>query len=1842
MTVNVIPNTFWKKDVIAEGINVTSAFADLANSTDDTFKLAGGKTAANAFVLSGSVPPNPTYGAGALRRGTLRLYSSAIETEYNREPLMVVGYAIDKNIQLREGGYSFALSGGSGTNIVGDKLALYNSIPYTTVPTLTEEFEGDVEGLGIINRMGNNSNVTLGDPYLTETGIKAVLKSQGRTTNERRMKYIRQVLKPTTYKMRKGGPQIQPVLIVESNTRTVRPEHGADAEPLGDRQANANEQGSSTSDAYSGRVTVRRYPIEFIDNNIRRFTFEDAGNFQKLGVGALDAVARDFCYGNHDIDPKHIKWGSKTSATADLDGNPAASKGNTILSDIYATRDFSNPYDASDTNPIIMTNIELSTEKSLNGGQSLRMYHNWGYSVNNTTIQNQIEESGNLNPQCARASLYNIPFPPMPFDVGMSTVSANDDTKNFGDARAVMPEIQVALNITKMEPNILLNLNAGENYATDPAYLYYTKHSSGSSFFSKVEASLLRCVCVTFSNYKPKATHTTLDKFLDYGLTNYYDGKDSDNIVGGVIFTRWNIDGAGNSGESSGSQSQGNNMYAYALPVTRIPQQQITNPVSYTLLSGGMARVNAGDDELAACNSLVWGSPAADSPASDDEMRYAELPMNSWVTMRCFTDVFQYNNTGSATKRPYAASSSTNPTVASGTRGVPMRIIFETDAESEQIVTEGASAPLLVSGTVFESTTRNLPFLDIFFPAGAGSVAGDNNWSIFDNPEYFPKHMTIWAQNYCWIDGGDNTTPWKFGEQTLYPEGASRELELFIDSIKLLNYGPTVKSVNQDSVMNFAPTSHFSPVSTGFNSSDAIYRHSWVNSSPIDLTGNVTFTGADGGSITGFDAGVFTGGGNVNGTYGNLETGSDYTVSPDTASVDAILEVVISSGPAAATVTIDGEDGLGYSVGDTFRILGGSCGGSDGVDDILVDVATINSYPTGTIVDDGLLDATMLDMHGTVTVTSANAGIAGTNAISHFTGLYGFVMSGTAIGSATESVVFTAPGTLDPYANRANFFEYNTGQNMVFGFDSVDDIPIADSAGQTGYVLANDFTTYDWSGVSGDALLPRKAVGQPDAADDVRGDGLAASGAIFSRNHTDVNFWPNVGVSGYKIVAGGDMFIGGPGLYDLGAGTSPFNNVSGCAFLVDDDGTDLVGDSINLGTGTNPFLSSDGFRQKGFTYFNVSGTTTDVPFPPPLFDDGGEVAWGKRESVLCSTKITTIPAMVNMNTSSDDNLSDNQIMVQDPSIFNFENPNETYVIYLMGGEPNTTAGAGPANFLKFRKGNLTLADEPEGNIITFTSNLRNSSAGEVFIKEQNIDRLWVGPEKLWLTMMFDTPPTLSNRTYSSFCTINQVPSSGTLSAASGTTFNESQYSYNLGAIAAGGESGIYTNLWDLVPVEENSTLITDVDYGFGALDVENGTGGYILYGGVQPSSYNFFNFNDIGNNYSPGDNIPLVLYLSPDTSSVAPHSATFYSDDFTTVPEKVPTMYWEFVDDPPLAVQLQVGPLHNLSDGDVDLYELTTEDINALNFTWSEGNADDVWYRMLMVSEAPIVDKYHGATLWLPLNESVTNYEVSPTYKVYNPTTQASTTLDNSVTGVGDDVRGVLEGQAGFAPQLSTTVDGKITVPYATNAGLKDKTEFTLVVHWTPSAADQGNVRYVVTQSDDYADTEDNFHLYKNASDKIVVELGDDIALTGSKTITCDGSQPASIILTLNTGSAHPNKAHLYVDGAWQDSSTGTTNAQGNNDFVLGGRYVASTYTGSTGLVEEVLIYDKAHHVPNVNTDFVLATDDYPDYTGLTSAGVNNITYNARLLVADYHNFRGYNKRELGWSNQTSWRTTTL
>ena len=221
-----------------------------------------------------------------------------------------------------------------------------------------------------------------------------------------------------------------------------------------------------------------------------------------------------------DLDNRGIiQFIDQTSAGPELDSNPGASENNTIFSDVSSTQMMTNPYEATEDSPLVYTAVSLSTEHSTNNGQSLKFYHNWGHSQYNNLIQNQLGKDNNLNPQVMRASIYNIPMPPLPFDVGMNTVDNDSGVYMYGDMHAVVPEIQMSMFVNKLSPNVPLNISGGANYSSQAIRPFSTNGGEGGGTiakgsFTESENSFLRSITVTFSNYKPKSIHTTLDQFL--------------------------------------------------------------------------------------------------------------------------------------------------------------------------------------------------------------------------------------------------------------------------------------------------------------------------------------------------------------------------------------------------------------------------------------------------------------------------------------------------------------------------------------------------------------------------------------------------------------------------------------------------------------------------------------------------------------------------------------------------------------------------------------------------------------------------------------------------------------------------------------------------------------------------------------------------------------------------------------------------------------------------------------------------------------------------------------------------------------------------------------------------------------------------------------------------------------------------------------------------------------------------------------------------------------------------------------------------------------------------------
>jgi|TARA_X000001382_G_scaffold45392_2_gene30647 hypothetical protein len=1732
-------NTFYKKEFVTDVFNVNPQFKDLTQANNTT--KAGNKFTvgtvldSNLAYLNGLCADYPDYGSGELVGGFLQLYNSSIDFQDGRSVPEIAGFRTQPDITPVEGQYFLATDSGSivGSgvgDIVGNRVTAFDSRPVSQIPFAYDSFEGITELNGVTKITGGSITQYVG-PYISFEKWPAFLKWAGLEAGD-----INAGIQSSGIEVMSGTNGVQIGYKIYINKSSGRHSYSIRSKL---------DEFTFSKKALSSEVEPTSISREFALNIAKALYNTTTGVY---GPDVMQTQEEPFYNGTFSLSSAMaeglIDFESVFAVPAtDNSTGPAATTTNTIFNDIYATDVSNNPFFSGPNEPLVSTVTELSTEKSLDGNNSLRMYHTWEHS----TIPFSLGDGKNIIPQVLRASIYNIPMPPPPFDVGMDTVSTQlPNTNNVGNMQSVIPEIRMGLNITKLASNLPLRIKqTNSSNPVSGARSFMNSADMANTLFSSYENTFLRSAVVTFSNYKPKPEHTTVDKFMAYGLERFYTGKDTDNIVGGVVFTTFDqsiVDQANIASTTVGSVPD---MYAFPLPVTQIKSlvSNTGHTDGKTLLSGGMVRaIGKAADDYPFLDTLTWGVTPVISGATtgsnsledtDGYLRFAELPLNGWFDMRCFFDVKQKNNFGTTSKRPYGLDSGplSNPTMAADAdTGIPLRIIFDTHEGPRE------------EGQTLETDTRNLPFLDIFFPVGVGGVEGTNyptggaNYNFADNPSWFPKHMTIWLQNYPWSEGGSNfafeTTA---GDQVRYPSGANMEAEMFIDSVGLYNFAPRIRNFSaqgRNSNMTFESLQHSSPISTMISGTSTVsatpkyFKKAWVQSyaavsgtAALEVTGTCSLVSGTAivtiPETSGFDCG----------TIENLatSTGVDGESPPTIASASEGLSIRGTGIPADTFVNI--------LTANTFQMVGGGAG------------AAVNS--TG----DGVTD------------------------------------------TYTTDVIFSSFGTLRPGRNKANLYNYNVGQNVALGLNEKTYLPQTTnySSYANGYLLWNDFSTPNYEEIKTDPILPLKIDNNVNSA-------------IFGKTSGIISV--DTGIVSHDINLGAQFDA--PSYYV--SGTTTGSNISGAQFGLS-EGTTVVtlgSNSMGIGTGnSNQFVNNDGFRQKGFISWDVSGTNNGIS------------DWSKREAIACSTKLTEVGGIT---------LNANQIRVDQPTIFNSVDPDETYIIYYVG-ETKTTAS--------MKTGLKLNSLEPiVGDVISFTEDLHYADNGDRnLITESNLSQLWICPEKYWVTMTFDTPPTRVSRSYSNVCMIQNIPA---IATCSGASYNEWQYSYNAPS-TTGGRAGYYERTWDLTPSIDNDTFVLDTDFGFGEFDEETSAGGTFIEGPVYVNNYMQYSLNNVmgARKIEPGRNVPLAFYLKD--SGTATKSVTFHNNDSTSGKnfQRRPTYYWEFKDEAPVIRNLKITPPIDVNTE--DFYDMESQNLNSLTFNWDE-DGDDIWYRMLIIDDVPIKDKYSSATAWLPLNESLNDLNSPPTINIYNPTTNASAALGAGVaTGVGTDVRTDIDGQGGYAPIFLNSANGYITIPKTVNSGLYNLEAFTLSTHVTFSTGDLGSRAGLVTQAASAtASATDNFFMYKDSNDKIVVTIGADIAMTGSAVVPCNSNEPVSIIVTMDKNSSANIKAKLFQNGVLVASSTGETIVAGNNDWYLGGKYAASRPV-TTGRIEEFVIYNKALEIVSSANEYLFNSVDLLDIDGTT-----NKTYNARLIAADYHNFRGSSPRGIGMSNQLSWRPTTV
>ena len=766
------------------------------------------------------------------------------------------------------------------------------------------------------------------------------------------------------------------------------------------------------------------------------------------------------------------------------------------------------------------------------------------------------------------------------------------------------------------------------------------------------------------------------------------------------------------------------------------------------------------------------------------------------------------------------------------------------------------------------------------------------------------------------------------------------------------------------------------------------------------------------------------------------------------------------------------------------------------------------------------------------------------------------------------------------------------------------------------------------------------------------------------------------------------------------------------------------GGSVNMGTGTTAnWLSTDGFTQKGFVKIDIdqtSNTGSSAVGAPSGAAFNKYSRFAPRENILCSAKILSVPGTVGIESvEAIEGLA--LIEVDDTSIFN-ANADDRYVIYRMGhtedawkmlpnsnfftpsfggavsvtNNGNCSGALGYHSMVKLSNINqpiqgsqvaLTVTDDDSNTLkIRPDGILRADDGTTELCIEGNLHNLWISPLKYWINLGFfenpDGSPTSLSRSYESICAINERPADGqTLFGAtptanfSGSTFNEFLYTYTTGNQGNKGESSLLSNPWILAPAPEGGTSLDLQDFGYGDFSNDSQSGGQA---GVKSAWNNTLNYIPIDGVVTAdkrkvdGASEPIVLTLGL-SDLEATKTVTLYGDEYGgdstwasgTIGADVykPTFIWHYYDKLPNIKDFQIKPTVDVLKEGVNLYDLTTANLNSVNFTWSEESEGDIWYRMLMVDTETIPHKYHKARVWAPLNEQNTPTAVTTAVtKTWYADISTNYGLTVSTTGPFDGTKGsevlqTIDGLSGFSSFLlssSTAANGILGISGSATAGteaanttegLRGLSEYTFVIHVVPEAANN-RLKYVFSQGNGGSSTTNagGFDCsFSNLGQIVVRHSG--TAMTGTTACPADGETPTSVIVTYSSGASARQEGpdlQMFVNGKRENyvinSSLAPIDAKDGSatENIL----FAADFNSANifkGKIEEVIIYEKAWKVVETENQYTLPT------TALADTNSSNIplTNNAKLFLFDYHNIRGKEATEVCESNQISWRTTS-
>jgi len=848
------------------------------------------------------------------------------------------------------------------------------------------------------------------------------------------------------------------------------------------------------------------------------------------------------------------------------------------------------------------------------------------------------------------------------------------------------------------------------------------------------------------------------------------------------------------------------------------------------------------------------------------------------------------------------------------------------------------------------------------------------------------------------------------------------------------------------------------------------------------------------------------------------------------------------------------------------------------------------------------------------------------------------------------------------FLNSGCFTNASTGYNILIGLKEKRDLPYTDPAGNYtasgGFFLFNGFSTQQFKNM--EPLFPTMSCITKEPMTFTDSDLEAASygfrrlgnqlGPGFQGYETSGTYinWNSASYSGTSLYGAGTTRDIPSGNFPTSGGTPAIDNMESGFYNT---------------SGLNNYRSVDGFSQKGLgAVLMTDDSTVDWLSSAGSKGKGGTKWWAKREHILASARIIGVPSADAAGSSGQDTTR-NYISVDKPEIFNIADPDEEYVIYrhfqpITSGQMNPTSIG--ANFSSVSRGwkqaglsgslgPLKLAETGARDGDTFYFDCTNimladDSSTMMDGGVTGITDLWISPKRYWIHMAFGsalfpeiyTKPLLTPRIYESVAMLNYSSSADltTISGGTdlGTTYDEFYYTYASGEQAQKGKSQVYQRAWSLMP-EEDSDLELTKDYGFGVYDSEKNEGGQLgvqpalINTGANPNRYIEFPLSGLVRQDKPAGSEDILFKMGlvdeMDSSDVI-----IYGDEYSGVADYKPHLIWEYKDELPKLSEFVVEPAASVLDKDVNLYELTTEPLNSIKFSWTE-DAEDIWYRMLFIDTGSISNKYHNTKLHIPLNEGPTTIGSGATNTWYDYTTTTIGTGTVSTTGSG--FKADIEGLAGYCMNYNSAAanEGFSFISGHNNTSVSG-TDYTVVVHAIPTVAPNGELIFSYATG-----TANGMNISLEADGKIKARhLG--TVLTGTSIVPTDGETPVSVIVVHKNSSSDGKDLKLYVNGALEDYYGGTlANISVSSATAIGGEYTLGSGM-FRGKVEEVVVYNTAIRIPENDTDLIVNTEDLSYNVDASSV------YQSRLFAFDYHNIRGRGDTEVASTNQIAWKVTTV